>query len=759
MNEKIEEFWAHSENEMGEKQSLKTHLRNVAEKAASFAEALGCAEEARYAGMLHDIGKYGDLFQKRLRGLEHGVDHWSLGAWQAMTNRMIAAGLCIQGHHMGLQIATRAAMQEMNPKNLIQNHPLNLKIDGVNAEPLIERLNSDGLQLIAPHTGVYSQLLNDVTGMLDIRMLFSTLVDADYLDTEAHFKSARQEGLGIEAEKGYQIILNKVAELERRNTSSESIREMRHELWQSCILAAQGKTDVYTLSAPTGSGKTLSMLGFAYRHAMANQLRRVVLVIPYLSIIDQTAQICRDLFENAFGAGYVIEHHSMAGIRAFDVKGVHGEKDEETHAQRRERELSENWDAPLIITTSVQLLESLFSNSPHACRKLHRLAHSVILFDEVQTLPLPIITPTLATLSWLSHHYNSTVVFSTATQPAFDHLNREVMEIGKTGWKPRKIVSSESRLFEKCKRVRIQWKNKERWEWERIGDEIAKHEQVICIVNLKKHAIRIIDYLREINVDSLFHLSTSMCPAHREKTLDEIRLRLSRNNGNQCRLISTQCIEAGVDVDFPFGMRMVAPLDSIAQAAGRVNRNGWYENGELIVFAPDTDENIHPSRAYEQGATVTNLLLNEANINSLDIDAEYTYEKYYTQLYDISKPAQSRKELLDSIKCQDFKGVAEKYKIIPENYINVLIPWQPMIEDFRYLCDEVKRTGITTKWIRKARPITVSMYRPRPDSPIHAWLEAAPIHGRNKSNEWFIYWNEEDYNELTGLQPPDVMCV
>ena len=386
---------------------------------------------------------------------------------------------------------------------------------------------------------------------------------------------------------------------------SATLNDIRQELLQSCLQQAQQKTGTFTLTAPTGSGKTLSMLSFALQHALENGLERVIMVVPYLSIIEQTAKVYRDIFVD-FGDDFILEHHSMAGLGAEKAE-TDAEGDAEQEQQiKRQRLLSENWDAPIIITTSVQFLESLFSNRPSSCRKIHRIANAVILFDEVQTLPTQLAIPSLAAVSHIATNWNSSVVFSTATQPAFNHLHDEVIKHCSGGWKPDEIVIHHAVMMDKLRRVNFTWLDG-KLTWQDLADTLNQHQQVLCIVNLKRHAQELWQALE--GEENLFHLSTNLCPLHRQAVLAEVRQRLK--DGLPCRLIATQCIEAGVDVDFPIVYRAFAPLDAIIQAAGRCNREGKTDLGQTFIFTPDCEGWLYPDGTYQQAANVTESLKNE----------------------------------------------------------------------------------------------------------------------------------------------------
>jgi CRISPR-associated helicase Cas3 len=587
--------------------------------------------------------------------------------------------------------------------------------------------------------------------MLDVRMLFSTLVDADFIETEAHFnalddknKGYRREGPPLEPERALGILTDHLKILQASSKASENVISIRNDLLQACLDAASFSKGLFTLTAPTGAGKTFSMLAFALKHAKKHGLRRIVVVIPYLSIIEQTVSEYRKVFDNDFEKEYVLEHHSLAGI--------HGNDDAEDYFESRQRLLSENWDAPIIVTTSVQFLESLFANRPSACRKLHRLAKSVILFDEVQTLPTGIAVPTLATLSRLAERYNTSVVFSTATQPAFTHLNDTVRKFCVCGWEPREIVPEDLKLFKRAKRTRVEWPDLERRiSWDELAKTLKTHKQTLCIVNLKRHALSLFQDLLDLGCKEgeLFHLSTNMCPAHRKVVLDEVRQRLI--DGNPCRLISTQCVEAGVDVDFPVVFRAWGPLDSIAQAAGRCNRNGRADFGTVHVFLPEGDD--YPDGSYRQAAGITRILKAQGR---MDIHDPKLFFKYYRELYDLVKPENRREDLINALKRQDFAETAKLFRVIEKEAINVLVPYA--VDEFERLEEEVRTNGLTRGWISRARPYTIGFYRPNQNDPVREWL--VPIKANEKtSDDWFIYLNKEHYNPKTGLVPTTLDCL
>lgn len=778
MSEPRREFLAHSQSPTGRKDLLRNHLESVSALAGRYAEALEATADAKLAGLLHDLGKYGDLFQRRLQHKEHGVDHWSLGAWVALTRYgRDAAALAIQGHHTGLQGASKNHLLGLDPKKLAKSHPAGLRLSEQHTETLLQRLQADGIRLPElEETGPPLEACYPAAMMLDVRMLFSALVDADFIETEAHFdapspeeKGYRPPGPPLEAEPALRALLEYTGALSKQSEASDEVNAVRRDLLESCLEAAAWEPGLFTLTAPTGAGKTLGMLAFALKHAAEHNMRRVVTVIPYLTIIEQTARVYREALgrylEGKDPEIYILEHHSLAhgekngsarsnGNRAQDM-------DMEKEGIRRARLLAENWDAPIIVTTSVQFLESLFANRPAACRKLHRLARSVILFDEVQTLPKELAIPTLATLSRLTERYGSTVVFATATQPAFTHLNDSVREYCRMGWAPREIVRSEKNLFGRVRRTRTEW-----WpaldhsvSWADLAETLAGHPQVLCVVNRKLHALRLFDELKDRGNEGLFHLSTNMCSAHRKRTLEEVRRRLAK--GAPCRLVSTQCVEAGVDLDFPVVYRAMGPLEAIAQAAGRCNRNGGMELGTVRVFVPDVpdvpEEELYPDDAYRQATKVTGILLRERDLTALDIESCSLFEEYYRKLYEIARPQELNRKLQKAIKRRDFVEVAKRYRLIKKDTINVLVPYDR--EAFDRLAEQVEETGLSRDWIRSARPYAVSLFRPGKPDPVVNYLNPVPLLPKSrfpeKSEEWFIYLEPSHYDREVGLRPPE----
>lgn len=541
-------------------QPLAEHLQNVASLSAGFADKFGAPELGRLVGLVHDVGKGSVEFQQHLEGRPGRVDHSTAGA-KLLAERYGAWGkllaYAIVGHHGGL------------PNGIAHGE----------RSPLRERLASDVNDWSATEESVsfpdgrccqdeFSTFLaaehgNDqkVFGAtVLLRMLYSCLVDADFLDTERVMGPERAGARGYRGLSLSQMLDKLHSHMGSFDHRETPINEAREDIRSACVEAAELKPGVFSLSVGTGGGKTLAGLDFGLTHAVKYGLERVIYAIPYTSIVEQTA----GTFKEIFGDDSVLEHHCNY---EFD--------EDDTERALRERLASENWDYPLIVTTNVQLFESFFSDKPSRCRKNHNLAKSVIILDEVQSLPDEFLEPCLAMLGELALNYGSTVVLCTATQPSF----------GKHwfhGVKPVEMVPA-ARRHEELLNKRVSIKSIGQIAFDDLADHVTEHDQVLLIVSTRKAAGVLYDSLCErVGEEGLFHLSALMVPAHRSAVLAEIKGRLA--NGQTCRVVSTQLVEAGVDLDFPVVYREIAGIDSVLQAAGRCNREGKRPVGHVYVF-------------------------------------------------------------------------------------------------------------------------------------------------------------------------------
>lgn len=663
-------YYAHTPNENGVWHGLEDHLRGTARLAGEFAKPFAMKEWAERIALHHDVGKFSARFQDYLHACERAgkaghaapashVDHSSAGALLAqLTSASVqAVPHCVAGHHAGLQ----------DPVSLHER--LQSKIQQPDVVAAVKTAIETMPELCTPVAA--ASVLDD---QLSIRMLFSALIDADRLDTEGHFTKAQADG------RGHWLPLDEVAQhFDKAYTSAfaavrdSPVNSIRAEVYKSCGAAATLEPGFFRLTVPTGGGKTLSSLSFCLRHALAHGLRRVVYALPFTTITEQTA----DVFRRFLGPDAVLEHHSQLADNL---------SDDMSPKAVRNRLGTENWDAPVIVTTTVQLLESLFSNRPSKCRKLHRLAGSVIVLDEVQALPARLLSPIMKMLESLVESFRVSIVLCSATQPA-------LATSGLLKSAAREIVPQYPRHFAALRRVDYQWM-KEPLSWSEIAGAISDERQVLTVLNTRADAQKLLDALGD--APGVYHLSTLLCGAHRRQVLREVRERLA--NGEVCRLVSTQLIEAGVDVDFPTVLRAAAPLDSLVQAAGRCNREGkGSSRGRVLVFSPK-DGGL-PQGSYRSGTAESLHIL----ADGYDLHEPGTIELYYQRWFDtIEMDAQGLIPLLS--KC-DFSQMAERFHMI-EATATVIVPYDDVA---RGLIQRIKFGGLTRSLLRAVQPYTISI--------------------------------------------------
>jgi CRISPR-associated endonuclease/helicase Cas3 len=658
------DFYAHSlpNRPQSDWHGLADHLVRTAELASQFASAFGAADWAHIAGKWHDLGKYSKEFQNYLcsqngfdahiEGIPGRVDHSTAGAHHAIEQMRLLGHIlayCLAGHHSGLLDARAVGASQEDrlgkkilscrdaPENILQNN-----------EPAIPQFVK---QALANHNAFSISFFT--------KMLFSCLVDADFLNTEEFMqpdKSELRDGLPKDVLRMMEKALNEF--MQSFTTADAPVNGERSEIRSACLNNAENKTGFFSLTVPTGGGKTLSSLAFALRHALEKDLQRIIYVVPFTTIIEQNA----DEFRKAMNCipsisldRLVIEHHSN-----FDPE-------KETPFSRL---ACENWNAPLIVTTSVQFYESLFANRTSHCRKLHNLARAVIILDEAQTLPVDYLKPCLQVLKELAENYGSTVLLCTATQPAINKRPDFLAGIENV----REIIPDPPALYQRLKRVKVQDLGKQT-DLE-ISSRLLTEERVLCVVNTRKHASILMKKLGK--AEEHFHLSALMCPEHRSRKLQTIRQRLAQ--GLTCRVISTQLIEAGVDVDFPAVFRSMAGLDSIAQAAGRCNRNGRMPHlGSVFIFRSE-HQNTEMFVSETSNAAAQVLALHGADPLSLEAIERY-FRLYYwdqTQRWDehgiLGCFALDGGNPLFPFIFQ-FATAAKDFKIIQENTRPVIVPF------------------------------------------------------------------------------------
>jgi hypothetical protein len=516
---------------------------------------------------------------------------------------------------------------------------------------------------------------------------------------------------------------------------------------------------LYTMTAPTGVGKTLAMLLFALEKAAREpgRFRRIIVALPYLSILDQTVKIYRELFPaHEFGEHYLLEHHSLTGAesRGDETDSESSDAAAAERAQSEARLLTENWDAPIILTTNVQLFESLHASRPSACRKLHRLSGSILLCDEIQTLPPALAIPTLRTLSALARPpYDAAVVFATATQPAFTALHAEVAkDTGTGGWTPREIVADPDRMFREAAALRPvsgDWAQaKTPTPWSTVAGWLTEADQGMAIVNLRRHSLLLAQLLAERGTPGLEYISTYLCPAHRREVLGRVNAALEPGSGTPCRLVATQCVEAGVDLDFPLVCRALGPLEAIAQAGGRCNRHGIRtDGGTLRIFLPEDD--AYPDDGYAQAAQMAaSLIRGETGPNLAD---PAVFARYFQTLYALNDLAKKETEVRKAIKELDFVETAKEYRLIDRRGINVVVPYKGGAQ----IGAEILREGLNRARIRTAREYTVSVFTNARTGP-PAGLKPVSIAFTGKdAPDWFVLTDPAQYDAVFGYVPKE----
>ncbi len=688
----------------GREHLLDEHLASTASLAERFATRLApeLGGWGRAAGLLHDLGKATQRFQQYLLGLlETGGAHKIVGAKYALCQKLPPPiALAILGHHSGLPALAEA-------QNLCsQSFPDDLLINP-------EEFYTAQIALPSPQIPEWLRPNNPLEIELLTRLLFSALVDADALDTIA-FRYPQYAPPPSPYPSMPQLWENfiHIYEQDCASKPATKLNQLRRELFQRCIQAAEQPPGAFSLTAPTGLGKTLSSLGFALRHASRHGLDRIITVIPYISITEQTANVYRKFLPPEA----ILEHHS-----AVDKDTAASSED---NLERWEL-AAENWDAPIIVTTAVQFFESLFAHKPSRCRKLHRIARSVVIIDEIQLFPESLLQPTFDLLGALVRQYGVTCLFTTATQPAykkFCHL--EIQE----------IVPDPPQLAQKLQGLKqLQFQQKrEPLSWAEVAEHLQTYQQVMCVVNTRADARALYALLPP---DKRLHLSTNLCGAHRRQILQEIERRLAENE--PCLLVSTQLVEAGVDLDFPVVWRAMGPLVSLIQAAGRCNREAKLPCGECVIFTPQ--EGGCPGGAYRTATETTHSFLcgnPEADLANPQVHQQF-FELFYQAINLDEFGIQELRRALD------FPAVAEKYRLIADETIPVAVPWQ----NGNDLLAEIEQAGVVTRdHFRQIQPYLVNLR-------LYEFMNAQQAHLCREVVPGSRLWRwEGGYDEALGLQ-------
>lgn len=661
----MDHYLAHSpteESPLG--QPLKEHLENVADLAAEFSRAFG-EKDGRICGLYHDIGKYSDAFQRRLAGSPERVDHSTAGALLLFAHKNVPAAMCIAGHHAGLA--------DLGTKNDL-------------ADTFMAKINharKEGLEdCSAWHREIPEEIPTGyenrpgIGNYFYIKMLFSALTDADWLDTEAYYLNRPLTGKQCDLRDLADRLDRYVAAW---GTPTSEINRRRCLICEAAVKHAADPPGLFSMTVPTGGGKTVASMAFALNHAVKHGMRRIIYVIPYCSILEQTQTV----FEEIFGSKVITAHYSGAD---FDRP--------ETGADTDIRAFSaENWEAPIILTTAVQFFESLFSNKPGRNRKLHNIAQSVIVFDEAQMLPVPFLRPCLSGICQLVERYSCSAVLCTATQPAIEPILQEFLPEHSV----RELCPEPEEMYQAFRRVRYVD------DGELTDDELARQllarEQVLCVVNSRRQAQALYRMLG--SDDGNYHLSTMMIPFRRKEILREIRSRL--REGKPCRVVSTSLIEAGVDVDFPEVFRALAGLDSVIQSGGRCNREGRRSREESLVHIFRTEAKAPQMLEQNISAAVHTLRLFE------QADAPEAIREYFEfLLYRLKDRHQlDREEILSCAERLMFRTVSDRFRLIEGAGYTVYIP----VGDGAALAEKLRRGEVNRQLMRQLDQYSVSVYR------------------------------------------------
>lgn len=667
------EYLAHIADD-GRVQTVSEHLHGTGELAAGFAAPFGASDEARAAGLLHDIGKYSAAFQQRIRGSAVSVDHSTAGAQEAHKRGDLPAALAIAGHHGGIPDCGNQRHDTADYTTL--HGRLKRKL------PSYDKWQSE---IVLPSAKSPAWAVSDsITAAFYTRMLYSCLVDADFQDTQNFMDGqAAPRGGGESISALLEKVRAKAADYLANPESPVAFQ--RNAALRACMeRGAQWEQGMYTLTVPTGGGKTFASLAFALEHAAAHGMSRVIYVIPYTSIIDQTAGV----FAELLGEGNVLAHYSAAEY-------LLAESDDLTPAQYRKLLASENWDAPIVVTTAVQFFESLYSNRCSRCRKLHNIANSVIIFDEAQTLPQDYLLPCLSAIAQLVEHYHVTAVLCTATQPTLAPLFARIAP----GLTQREICPDVAGMYSALRRTEIH--DLGSISTNELCSRLQAHEQVLCVVNRRKTAQELYAALPD---SGSYCLTTLLCAADRKRQIAEIRARL--HDGRPCRVVSTSLIEAGVDVDFPVAYREQCGLDSLLQTAGRCNREGRPEAGPVYRFQLD-------------GQTAPQMLaqnisaMNYAARRHTDLSSPEAIEAYFNELFNLRSPDRlDKKDILFMIKkgvsgCMlPFAQVAELFRLIETPTRTVYLP----LGDGAELCQQLHDGKISRGLLRRLGVYSVECY-------------------------------------------------
>lgn len=706
----ISEFYAHStlRADKSDWQLLSDHLISVGKIAAENASHFHASELAEVAGLLHDLGKYTAEFQQRLCGDSPRVDHATWGAKIAVEKygnlgKLLAYG--IAGHHAGLANGRDARERTSLKERLKKEYPiLPVLLDAWKNEITLPSPS----QIKPPDQFKPMQGRQFFQFSLFARMLFSCLVDADFIDTEHFYCKINEKQVSRGGYPALGLLQEQLNNHLKRFKADSPVNTIRADILSHVRTQASLSPGLFSLNVPTGGGKTLVSLAFALDHAIQHGLRRIIYVIPYTSIVEQNAAVFREAL-GEWGEASVLEHHS-----SFIDNPL-----KEPQAREKLNYAMENWDAPVIVTTAVQFFESLFADRPSRCRKLHNISNSIVILDEAQTLPLKMLHPCVAVIKELALNYRSSLIMCTATQPALqdkDGFRHGLQNV-------RELAPEPMRLQEKLKRVQL--KHIGTQTDEELLDHLATHKQILCIVNNRRHARALFEGIADL--PGACHLTTLMCAKHRAKVLTKVRALLKA--GEPCRLVSTSLIEAGVDVDFPLVLRAEAGLDAIAQSAGRCNREGNYapEKSHVLVFSTGSSWPIPVEIA--QFAQAARSVFRKYPGDPLSLLA---LESYFRELYWQKGDKELGEGLLKLIEDGQldnlpFETLAKEFRIIDTIMQPVIIPYD---EEANGILTQLHYSERCRGFGRKLQPYIVQI----PEQGLAALRQTGAVQAVNPEN-------------------------
>lgn len=721
----ISHLYQDKENGQWVIQTNEEHQNGVAELAEFFAAQFGLSAWGRALGLIHDKGKERASFQKYIRvanGLpvtdkNYYPEHHHAYVGGVLVSRMMGMSVLnllsnqIISHHTGLHdyIDAEQILQEKTlPEDIdVENIDINIPV-------LVKELGKSAFSSSCVEMKHFHHLS---------RMLFSCLVDADRLDTERFMDVDTWQKRGSTSTVASLLPMLESYILKLQSDAADTaVNSIRKKVQKYCSNASSGEKGFYSLTVPTGGGKTLSSLLWAMKHAVSHGMSRIIIAIPYTSIIVQTA----GLLKHIFGDENVLEHHSN-----FDPDNIKNEE-----IREKAKLATENWDYPIVVTTNVQLFESMFSNKPSSCRKLHNIVNSVIILDEVQTLPTGFLQPIVDSLKAYKEIFGVSVLFTTASQPVLSGRIK--------GTNPKEdfdgidsiteIIPDKLALHDKLRRVEMVIDNTGR-TYDEIADRVSAYDKVLCIVNTRKDAKEIYDRLPDNGVK--LHLSRMMCPAHIGETISKIKRIIKDESQPVVRVVATQLVEAGVDMDFPVVFRQEAGLDSLLQAAGRCNREGKNNMGHTFVFSLAAEGRI-PFGSIRTANSARLNLPPDSDWFAPSVMKDYFIQLYCREKFDI-------KDIKNYLyKCDElcFEKASEAFRLIDDNSVNIIVNWQGSMD----VVGKLREYGCTYSIMKQLAKFTVGVSRSSFDTLVKMGVVEEVLEGI------YVMPDGVQYDDATGVR-------